>query len=69
MLQNQKWGIDMVTARGRLLIASSIAALTGCQAIEVSDFKALNPLKPLATEAEELGASNDATQTDALPHF
>lgn len=67
MLQNQKWGIGMATTRGFLLIASSIVALTGCQAVELSDFKALNPLKTLASEAQELGASNDATQTEALP--
>jgi len=57
----------MATTRGFLLIASSIVALTGCQAVELSDFKALNPLKTLASEAQELGASNDATQTEALP--
>ena len=67
MLQNQKWGIGMATARGFLLIASSLVALTGCQAVELSDFKALNPLKTLTSETQELGASNDTTQTDALP--
>lgn len=57
----------MVSARGLLLIASSIFALAGCQGVELPDMKVLNPLQSVATKASEGGAPNSPEQASALP--
>ena len=59
-------GIGMLSARGYLLIVSSIFALVGCQAVELPDVKALNPLQALTKKAD-VEAKGAAAQTAALP--
>ena len=48
----------MTSARGYLLIASSIFALTGCQALELPDIKAINPLQALTIKADSEATGN-----------
>ena len=57
----------MLSARGYLLIASSIFALAGCQSVELPDMNALNPLQALATRASEDGTPSELEQAAALP--
>jgi len=57
----------MATARGCLLIASSLLALGGCQAVELSDIEGLNPLRTLATGVQEETAASDALEAEAMP--
>ena len=57
----------MSSARGYLLIASSIFALAGCQGVDLPDMNALNPLPALATKAGEDGAPNSAGQAAVAP--
>ena len=57
----------MVSARGFLLIASSIFALAGCQGVELPDMKVLNPLQALEAKAGEEGAPSAPEQAGALP--
>ena len=57
----------MTSARGYLLIASSIFALAGCQSVELPDMNALNPLQALATRASEDGTPSKLEQAAALP--
>lgn len=42
----------MSSARGYLLIASSIFALAGCQAVELPDIKSINPLSALTAKID-----------------
>ena len=57
----------MLSARGYLLIASSIFGLAGCQSVELPDMNALNPLQALATRASEDGTPSELEQAAALP--
>ena len=57
----------MSSARGYLLIASSIFALAGCQGVELPDMKVLNPLQALEAKAGEEGAPSTPEQAGALP--
>ena len=57
----------MSSARGYLLIASSIFALAGCQGVELPDIKALSPLKALEAKAGEQGAPSAPEEASALP--
>jgi hypothetical protein len=57
----------MSSARGYLLIASSIFALAGCQGVELPDVKALNPLQALEAKAGERDAPGAPEQAGALP--
>jgi len=57
----------MSSARGYLLIASSIFALAGCQGVELPDMKALNPLQALEAKAGEDVTPSSAGQAAAVP--
>ena len=57
----------MLSARGYLLIASSIFALTGCQSVELPDINAFNPLQAITTKAGEDGTQGELEQAAALP--
>ena len=56
----------MASARGYLLIASSIFALAGCQGVQLPDMKTINPLQSLTTKAGD-EATGNAPATTALP--
>ena len=57
----------MSSARGYLLIASSIFALAGCQGVELQDVKTLNPLQALEAKAGEDVTPSSAGQAAAAP--
>jgi adhesin transport system outer membrane protein len=57
----------MSSARGYLLIASSIFALAGCQGVELPDVKALNPLQALEAKAGEVDTSSAPAEAATLP--
>ena len=57
----------MSSARGYLLIASSIVALAGCQGVELPDVKALNPLQALEAKAGDDVTPSSAGQAAAVP--
>ena len=56
----------MASARGYLLIASSIFALAGCQGVQLPDMKTINPLQSLTTKAGD-EATGNAPATTELP--
>lgn len=57
----------MASARGCLLIASSIFALVGCQSLELPDIQNLNPLQAVSKGSDEASAVSDANQSEDLP--
>jgi len=57
----------MSSARGYLLIVSSIFALAGCQGVELPDMKALNPLQALEAKAGEEDTPSAPEEAAMLP--
>lgn len=57
----------MASARGYLLIATSMLALAGCQAMNFADVKEFNPLKASAGKQTDLNISENAPAPASLP--